>query len=76
MLETFTGFIHAEHLWGQTYVDLPGKFGHPTTITPHRKPYKTKDGYLVVLPASRPASSQRRRVSSLTPSSSAASAIR
>jgi crotonobetainyl-CoA:carnitine CoA-transferase CaiB-like acyl-CoA transferase len=53
MLETFTGFIHAEHLWGQTYVDLPGKFGHPTTITPHRKPYKTKDGYLVVLPASR-----------------------
>jgi crotonobetainyl-CoA:carnitine CoA-transferase CaiB-like acyl-CoA transferase len=53
MLETFTGYIHAEHIWGQTYVDLPGKFGHPTTITPHRKPYKTKDGYLVVLPASR-----------------------
>jgi crotonobetainyl-CoA:carnitine CoA-transferase CaiB-like acyl-CoA transferase len=53
MLETFTGFIQAEHIWGQTYVDLPGKFGHPTTITPHRKPYKTKDGHLVVLPASR-----------------------
>lgn len=53
MLETFTGFIQVEHIWGQTYVDLPGKFGHPTTITPHRKPYKTKDGYLVVLPASR-----------------------
>ncbi|MEQ1868235.1 MAG: CoA transferase, partial [Micropepsaceae bacterium] len=53
MLETFTGFIQAEHIWGRTYVDLPGKFGHPTTITPHRKPYKTKDGYLVVLPASR-----------------------
>jgi len=32
---------------------VPGKFGHPTSITPHRKPYKTKDGYLVVLPASR-----------------------
>ncbi len=53
MLETFTGFIQAEHLWGKTYPDLPGKFGHPTTITPHRRPYKTKDGYLVVLPASR-----------------------
>ena len=53
MLETFTGFIQAEHIWGHTYVDQPGKFGHPTTITPHRKPYKTKDGYLVVLPASR-----------------------
>jgi crotonobetainyl-CoA:carnitine CoA-transferase CaiB-like acyl-CoA transferase len=53
MLETFTGFIQAEHIWGKTYVDLPGKFGHPSTITPHRKPYKTKDGYIAVLPASR-----------------------
>ena len=53
MLETFTGFIQAEHIWGHTYPDVPGKFGHPTSITPHRKPYKTKDGYLVVLPASR-----------------------
>ncbi|MCE9523209.1 MAG: CoA transferase, partial [Alphaproteobacteria bacterium] len=53
MLETFTGFIQAEHIWGRTYPDAPGKFGHPTSITPHRKPYKTKDGYLVVLPASR-----------------------
>lgn len=53
MLETFTGFIQAEHIWGKTYPDVPGKFGHPTTITPHRKPYQTKDGYIVVLPASR-----------------------
>jgi crotonobetainyl-CoA:carnitine CoA-transferase CaiB-like acyl-CoA transferase len=53
MLETFTGFIQAEHIWGKTYPDVPGKFGHPTTITPHRKPYRTKDGYIVVLPASR-----------------------
>ncbi|HAH09694.1 MAG TPA: CoA transferase [Alphaproteobacteria bacterium] len=51
MLETFTGFILAEHLWNQTYVPATGKFGHPTTITPHRKPYKTKDGYLSMLPA-------------------------
>lgn len=53
MLETFTGFVQIEHLWGKTYVDVPGKFGHPSTITPHRKPYKTKDGYIAVLPASR-----------------------
>ncbi len=58
MLETFTGFIQAEHIWGHTYPDVPGKFGHPTTITPHRKPYKTKDGFLVVLPASREGSVQ------------------
>ena len=53
MLETFTGFIQIEHLWGKTYLDAQGKFGHPSTITPHRKPYKTKDGYIAVLPASR-----------------------
>ncbi|MDX2233117.1 MAG: CoA transferase [Hyphomonadaceae bacterium] len=53
MLETFTGFIMAEHLYNQTYVPPTGKFGHVTTITPHRKPYRTKDGWLTVLPASR-----------------------
>jgi crotonobetainyl-CoA:carnitine CoA-transferase CaiB-like acyl-CoA transferase len=53
MLETFTGYLMAEHIYGQTYVPPLGKFGHTTTLTPHRKPYRTKDGYLVVLPASR-----------------------
>jgi crotonobetainyl-CoA:carnitine CoA-transferase CaiB-like acyl-CoA transferase len=52
MLETFTGFLMAEHLYGQTYVPPTGKFGHTTTITPYRRPYKTKDGYISVLPAS------------------------
>lgn len=53
MLETFTGFIMAEHLHNQTFVPPTGKFGHTTTITPYRRPYKTKDGWLSVLPASR-----------------------
>jgi crotonobetainyl-CoA:carnitine CoA-transferase CaiB-like acyl-CoA transferase len=53
MLETFTGFIMAEHLNNQTFVPPTGRFGHPTTITPHRKPYQTKDGWLSVLPANR-----------------------
>lgn len=52
MLETFTGFLMAEHLYNQTYVPPTGKYGHVTTITPHRKPYRTKDGWLSVLPAS------------------------
>jgi crotonobetainyl-CoA:carnitine CoA-transferase CaiB-like acyl-CoA transferase len=51
MLETFTGFIMAEHLYGQTYVPPLGKFGHTTTVTPYRKPLKTKDGWLMVMPA-------------------------
>jgi len=52
MLETFTGFILAEHLNGHTYVPSRGKYGHPTTITPHRRPMKTKDGFIVILPNS------------------------
>jgi len=53
MLETFTGFVMAEHLYGKTYQPTLGNFGHTTTLTPYRKPYKTKDGWLAVLPASR-----------------------
>jgi crotonobetainyl-CoA:carnitine CoA-transferase CaiB-like acyl-CoA transferase len=53
MLETFTGFIMAEHLYGETFVPPTGRFGHTTTITPYRKPLATKDGWLMVMPASR-----------------------
>ena len=53
MLETFTGFLMAEHLYGQTFDPPTGKFGHTTTLTPHRKPFRTKDGWLSVLPANR-----------------------
>jgi crotonobetainyl-CoA:carnitine CoA-transferase CaiB-like acyl-CoA transferase len=52
MLETFTGFIMAEHLYGETYVPPQGSFGHTTTITPYRKPLKTRDGWIMVMPAS------------------------
>lgn len=53
MLETFTGFLMAEHLYGETYLPPTGHFGHTTTITPHRRPFRTKDGWLSVLPANR-----------------------
>ena len=51
MLETFTGYLMAEHLYDETYIPPLGRFGHTFTLTPNRKPFKTKDGYLVVLPA-------------------------
>lgn len=51
MLETFTGFLMAEHLYGETFVPPTGAFGFTTAITPHRKPLKTRDGYITVLPA-------------------------
>ena len=53
MLETFTGYIMAEHLYGETWSPPIGKFGHTTTITPYRKALRTKDGWLMVLPAGR-----------------------
>lgn len=58
MLETFTGFLMAEHLYGETFAPPTGKFGHTTTLTPYRKPYKTKDGWLAVLPAGREGSAR------------------
>jgi crotonobetainyl-CoA:carnitine CoA-transferase CaiB-like acyl-CoA transferase len=53
MLETFTGFLMAEHLYGETYVPATGSFGMTTTITPYRRPLKTKDGHIWVMPANR-----------------------
>ena len=53
MLETFTGFMLAEHLWGHTYDPPTGKIGSTTALTPHRKPYKTQDGFIAILPAAR-----------------------
>jgi len=51
MLETFTGFLMAEHLYGHTFVPPTSGFGHTTTVTPHRRPFRTKDGWLTVMPA-------------------------
>ena len=53
MLECFTSFIMAEHIYGETYIPPTGKFGHTGTITPHRKPFRTLDGWLMVQPAGR-----------------------
>ena len=51
MLETFTGFLMAEHLYNDTYVPPTGHFGSTVATTPYRKPWKTRDGYLMVMPA-------------------------
>jgi crotonobetainyl-CoA:carnitine CoA-transferase CaiB-like acyl-CoA transferase len=53
MLETFTGFLMAEHLYGETFVPPNNHFGATTALSPDRKPLKTKDGYLAVSPANR-----------------------
>jgi len=52
MLETILSFALIEHLWHGT-LDEPEKgLGYPRMLTPHRRPYKTKDGYISVIAVS------------------------
>ncbi len=50
MFETMVSFVMAEHLWGQVFdppLDTPG---YKRLMSEHRKPYRTLDGYIAVLP--------------------------
>jgi crotonobetainyl-CoA:carnitine CoA-transferase CaiB-like acyl-CoA transferase len=49
MLEAITQFILGDHMAGLTYVPPRGDPGYARFLTPHRRPYHTKDGYLCVL---------------------------
>jgi crotonobetainyl-CoA:carnitine CoA-transferase CaiB-like acyl-CoA transferase len=52
MLETILSFALIEHLWSGT-LDEPEKgLGYPRMLTPHRRPYQTKDGYISVIAVS------------------------
>jgi len=50
MFETMVNFVMAEHLWGMTFEPPKGKPGYTRLMSKDRKPYKTLDGYIAVLP--------------------------
>ena len=50
MFETMVNFVMAEHLWGMTFDPPKGKPGYTRLMSKDRKPYKTLDGYIGVLP--------------------------
>lgn len=50
MFETMVGFVMAEHLWGMTFDPPKGKPGYVRLTSEHRKPYRTQDGFIAVLP--------------------------
>ena len=50
MFETMVAFNSIEHLWGATFEPQNGPLGYQTLIKGVRRPYKTKDGYLAILP--------------------------
>ena len=50
MFETMVHFVMAEHLWGMTFVPPLGAPGYTRLMSKHRKPYRTRDGYIALLP--------------------------
>ena len=50
MFESMVYYNMAEHLWGQTFEPPIGKAGYTRLMSYHRKPYKTRDGYIAILP--------------------------
>ena len=50
MFETMVAFNLTEHLWGESFVPALGGMGYPPVSTAARRPFKTADGYLCVLP--------------------------
>lgn len=52
MLESFTFFNLVENLYGETFLPGNGKLAYSRSINANRKPYKTKDGYIGLVPYS------------------------
>lgn len=50
MYEGIASFLLSEHLDGETFVPAAGTTGYERVLSPYRKPYATRDGYLAVLP--------------------------
>jgi crotonobetainyl-CoA:carnitine CoA-transferase CaiB-like acyl-CoA transferase len=49
MMETMVSFLLIEHLWAGVYGEPEKGLGYPRMLTPHRRPYATKDGYISVI---------------------------
>jgi crotonobetainyl-CoA:carnitine CoA-transferase CaiB-like acyl-CoA transferase len=49
MFETLSAFVLADHLGGATFEPAAGPMCYSRLTTPHRKPYRTLDGYIAVV---------------------------
>ena len=52
MLETTLGFLLAEHMWGATLGEPERGVGYPRMLSPNRRPYPTKNGFISVIASS------------------------
>jgi crotonobetainyl-CoA:carnitine CoA-transferase CaiB-like acyl-CoA transferase len=48
MFETLVEFNLLEHFWGRAFVPPLGEPGYPRILTPERRPFRTKDGFICV----------------------------
>jgi len=55
MFESFTSFMMAEHLYGETFVPPVSHVGHTPALANDRRPLKCKDGHISIQPVSRAA---------------------
>jgi crotonobetainyl-CoA:carnitine CoA-transferase CaiB-like acyl-CoA transferase len=52
MFESVTSFILAEHMFGHVYDPPTGQWAYSRLANPNRRPFRTKDGYLGLMPYS------------------------
>ncbi|MDJ0612441.1 MAG: CoA transferase [Rhizobiaceae bacterium] len=52
MMECMVSFTMAENLYGHAFVPPREPIAYTRSINPNRKPYKTKDGYIAIMPYS------------------------
>jgi crotonobetainyl-CoA:carnitine CoA-transferase CaiB-like acyl-CoA transferase len=52
MLESTTSFNLVENMFGNTYIPQVGPVSYPRSIDINRKPFKSKDGYVSIMPYS------------------------
>ena len=50
MFESVVSFLMAEQLAGETFVPPLGTTGYERLLSPYRRPFRTRDGYVAVLP--------------------------
>jgi len=50
MFETMVSYVMAEHLWGMAFEPPLGPPGYVRLMSIHRRPYRTRDGYVAILP--------------------------
>ncbi len=49
MFETMASLVLSDHMGGETFVPAEDRMGYARLLSPHRRPYATKDGFLCVL---------------------------